>query len=86
MVSSSFLEGVDNGLPSPVVLCLPLGDGRGRWDSPSRDLLLTVELAPEAGPVGAGVLVFVTVDALALEGLSAGLMVGVACAPALLVA
>lgn len=86
IVRFSSLEGLEIGLPSPVVLVRPFGDGRGRCDSPSLDLLLTVELAPDEGPAAAGVFGLVTVDDLALEGLSAGLMLGVACAPALLAA
>lgn len=75
------------GLPKPVVLLRPFGDGRGICDSPSLDLLRTVELAPDACPVvGAGVRVFVAVEILAFDGLPAGLIVGVACAPALLLA
>jgi hypothetical protein len=86
MVRFSSLDGLDIGLPIPPALVLDFGEGLGKWLSPL-DLLLTVEVMAEPGaPIGAGVRVFIVVDVLDLDGLPAGLIVGVVCAPARLLA
>jgi len=79
MVKFSSLDGLDIGLPIPPALVLDLGEGLGKWLSPL-DLLLMVEIIAEPGaPIGgAGVRAFVAVDVLDLNGLPAGLIVGVA--------
>ena len=86
MVRFSSLDGLDIGLPRLPALVLDFGEGLGKWLSPLV-LLLTVEVTaePEA-PIVAGVRVFVAVDILDLDGLPVGLIVGVACAPARLLA
>lgn len=85
IVMFSSLVGLDIGLPTPPALILDFGEGRGKWLSPL-DLLLMVEVTAEPGaPVGAGVRVFV-VDVFDLDRLPVGLMVGVACASARLLA
>ena len=86
MVRFSSLDGLDIGLPIPPALVLDFGEGLGKWLSPL-DLLLTVDVTadPEV-PIGAGVRVFVAVDVFDLDGLPAGLIVGVAWAPARLLA
>ena len=86
IVRFSSLDGLNIGLPIPPALVLDFGEGLGKWLSP-RDLLLAVEATAEPGaPIAAGVRVFVAVDVLDLDGLPAGLIVGVACAPARLLA
>lgn len=85
MVKLSSLDGVNVGVSTPVPR-LDRGDGRGRWLS-VLDLLLAAEAAAVFGRrAGVFAVDLVAVEALDLEGLRLGLMVGVLWLPARLLA